>query len=184
MSIVFLDTETTSLLAVEAADLVNQPYIVEISCIKCNLENEDQDILSLLIKPPITIPDEVIKIHGITNEQVARQKPFAGHYRDLAKFFVGVSHMIGHNLQFDKRMLENELRRIHKVTNFPWPPYNICTVEEIMKIKGHRMSLGDLHEELFGVRFEEAHRAEADTQALVRVYKEMVKREMVKGIQQ
>jgi DNA polymerase III epsilon subunit-like protein len=41
------------------------------------------------------------------------------------------------------------------------------------------MSLGDLHEELFGVRFEEAHRAEADTQALVRVFKAMVEKDML-----
>jgi DNA polymerase III epsilon subunit-like protein len=41
------------------------------------------------------------------------------------------------------------------------------------------MRLGDLHEELLGHRFEEAHRAEADTLALVRVFKEMVKKQMV-----
>ena len=42
------------------------------------------------------------------------------------------------------------------------------------------MALGDLHEELFGVRFEEAHRAETDTMALLRVFKEMVYRGMIK----
>lgn len=174
MSIIFMDTETTSLLAVEAADLANQPHIVEICCIKTNIWFEKPEIFSQLIKPPIQISDEVIKIHGITNEFVKPYKPFAGYYKQLAAFFLGATHFIGHNLQFDKRVLENELRRINKVTNFPWPPNNICTVEEIQKIKGHRMSLGDLHEELFGVRFEEAHRAEADTQALVRVFKAMV----------
>jgi DNA polymerase III epsilon subunit-like protein len=179
MSVIFIDTETTNLLAVEAADLVNQPHVVEICCIKTNIWLEKPTVLSVLVKPPIRIPDEVIKIHHITNEDVQNKKPFAGHYHELAAFFLGATHLVGHNLQFDKRILENELKRINKLTQFPWPVNNICTVEEIRKIKGHRMSLGDLHEELFGVRFEEAHRAEADTQALVRVFKAMVEKDML-----
>ena len=178
MNIIFMDTETTSLLAVEAADLYQQPYIVEITCIKTNYELAILDVFTTLMLPAIQIPEEVTKIHGISNAEVVGQKPFAGHYRQLANFFVGVTHLVGHNLQFDKRMLEYELRRINKVTSFPWPPNNICTVEEIQKIKGYRMSLSNLHTELFGIGFEEAHRSEPDTRALVRVYKEMINKQM------
>jgi DNA polymerase-3 subunit epsilon len=181
MSIIFLDTETTSLLAVEAADLVNQPYIVEIYLLITDMNLEPLDEYHTLVKPPISIPQNVIDIHGITNERVAGQKPFAGVYKRLASMFISSMYMVGHNLQFDKRMLMYELERINKVTNFPWPVGNICTVEEIQKIKGHRMSLSDIHEELFGQRFEAAHSAKADTQALLRVYKEMIKRNMTKG---
>jgi len=179
MSIVFMDTETTSLLAVEAADITNQPYIVEIACVKSNIHFDPPEVYTQLIKPPIRIPDEVIKIHHITNQDVASMKPFAGYYKKLADFFLGVTHLVGHNLQFDKRVLENELKRINKLTNFPWPPINICTVEEIFKLRGHRMNLGNLHEELLGYRFEEAHRAEADTLALMRVFEAMVSKGMI-----
>ena len=178
--IMFMDTETTNLLAVEAADIENQPYIVEVACVKTTMAFDPPEVYTSLIKPPRAIPENVIRIHHITNEAVADKKPFAGYYRNLASFFVGVTHLIGHNLQFDKRVLENELKRINKLTNFPWPPFNICTVEEIFKIKGYRMRLGDLHEELLGYRFEEAHRAEADTLALMRVFKEMVNKDMIK----
>jgi DNA polymerase III subunit epsilon len=181
MSFILMDTETTNLLAVEAADLANQPYIVEIYCIKTNAYLEPISVFHTLIKPPISIPFEVIKIHGIDNERVAGQKPFAGHYRQLANYFLDVTHMIGHNVQYDKRMLIYELQRINKQYNFPWPIRDICTVEEIQKIKGYRMSLGDLHAELFGERFESAHSAEADTKALLRIYQEMISRQMVKG---
>jgi DNA polymerase III epsilon subunit-like protein len=184
MTIIFLDTETTNLLAVEAADLKNQPYIVEIYLLITDMNLEPLDEYHTLVKPPISIPQNVIDIHGITDERVAGQKPFAGIFRQLATMFRDSLYMIGHNLQFDKRMLEYELQRINKVTNFPWPIYNVCTVEEIQKIKGHRMSLSDLHEELFGQRFEAAHSAKADTQALLRVYKEMIKRQWTKGPQQ
>jgi DNA polymerase-3 subunit epsilon len=176
-----MDIETTSLLAIEAADLAQQPYMVEVSCVKTNYNLDIIAILTTLVKPPIRIPFEVVNIHGITDEEVANQKPFAGHYRQLANFFLDVSILVGHNLQFDKHVLEYELKRINKVTNFPWPPNNVCTVEEIMKVKGHRMSLSNLYFELFGATFEEAHRAEADTKALVRVYKEMVNRQWTEG---
>jgi DNA polymerase III epsilon subunit-like protein len=179
--IVFLDTETTNLLAIEATDINNQPHIVEIYCEKTTMQFETIESYHTLIKPPIRIPENVIKIHGIDNEAVTKQYPFAGYYQPLARFFVGVTHIVGHNLQYDKRMMIYELQRINKQFSFPWPIYNICTVEEIFKIKGHRMSLGDLHFELFGTRFESAHSAEADTKALIRVYKAMVERRMVKG---
>lgn len=176
--VIFMDTETTGLTSVEAAGLEHQPYIVEITCIKTNYELEIVSLFSTIVRPPIQIPEEVLKVHGITDDIAKSYKPFAGYYRQLAGYFVGTTHLIGHNLQFDKRVLETELKRLDKVTNFPWPPINVCTVEEIQKIKGHRMSLGDLHAELFGFRFEEAHRAEPDTRALIKVYKEMINRRM------
>jgi DNA polymerase III subunit epsilon len=181
MTFILLDTETTSLLANEAAELDHQPYIVEIDCIKTNEQLEPFAVFHTLIKPPISIPNDVIKIHGIDNDKVKDQKPFAGHYRQLASFFIGCTHLIGHNVQYDKRMLIYELQRINKQYSFPWPPRDICTVEEIQKIKGYRLSLGDLHAELFGEGFASAHSAEADTKALLRVYREMITRNMVKG---
>ena len=71
MSVIFMDTETTNLLAVEAADLANQPHIVEICCIKTNIYLDKPEVYSELIKPQIQIPDEVIKIQHIRNEDVA-----------------------------------------------------------------------------------------------------------------
>lgn len=172
--IIFLDTETTALLAVEAAGVEHQPHIVEIFLLKTTDALDELDSLHLIIKPPIAIPEETSKIHGITNDKVKDCKPFAGYYRQIARFFLGVDYMIGHNLQYDKRVLLYELERINKVTNFPWPIVNICTVEETYKRRGHRVNLSDLHEELLGVRFEAAHTAEADTRALLRIYRKMM----------
>src|SRR6516162_2007774 len=129
MNMIFMDTETTSLLAVEAVDLQHQPYIVEIFAIKTDEFFDQIATYHALVKPPIKIPDDVIKIHGIDNEMVKNEKPFAAHYKTLANFFLGVTYLIGHNLQYDKRMFINELQRINKQYNFPWPPKDICTVE-------------------------------------------------------
>jgi len=181
MSIVFLDTETTSLLAVEAADLSHQPHIVEIYAQKTDYNLDKISELHIVMKPPIKIPPEVSKIHGITDEDVKGKYPFGAYYRQIASYFLDVTHMIGHNIQYDKRMFIYELQRINKQYSFPWPIRDVCTVEEIQKIKGHRMSLQNLHEELFGGQFPNAHRAKDDVEALIRVYKEMVRRDMIKA---
>jgi len=176
-----MDTETTALLAVEAAEIQHQPHIVEIYCLKTNDKFEQISQFHTLMKVPIIIPEEVVKIHGIDNQAVEGYRPFAGYYRQLANYFVGVTHLIGHNLQYDKRMLIYELTRINKQYSFPWPPRDICTVEELQKVIGYRISLSNIHAELFGIGFESAHSAKADTEALLKVYKELVRRDMVKG---
>jgi DNA polymerase III epsilon subunit-like protein len=58
MSIIFLDTETTALLAVDAADIIKQPHIVEIYLEKTTLDLEPISSLHLVIKPPISIPPQ------------------------------------------------------------------------------------------------------------------------------
>lgn len=155
--------------------------MVEFYAMRLNSALELVDELHIIMKPPIRIPEETTKIHGISNLDVAKRKPFAAHWMEIARFFEGQRYLVGHNLQYDKNVLYHELNRINKVTNFPWPIRNICTVEETVKWKGHRMTLTDLHVELFGQAFDKAHSAGADTLALVRVYKELVNRQIVEA---
>jgi hypothetical protein len=70
-------------------------------------------------------------------------------------------------------MIDLEAKRLNRVIK--WPPL-VCTVEQSIHYKGHRMNLGDLHEHLLGVRFSGAHRAKEDVDALVRCCVEMRKR--------
>lgn len=180
MSFIFIDTETTSLLAVEAADMADQPQILEIYCMKTDEYLMPINEFHAYCRPTIPIPEQSSKIHGITDDKVADALPFALHYKSLAKFFLGAERLIGHNLQFDKNVLSWSLRRINKQFNFPWPIQDICTIETVVKYKGHRMSLSDCHLEFIGESFAETHTAKADTQALHRIFREMVSREMIK----
>jgi len=52
-------------------------------------------------------------------------------------------------------------------------------VEQTQHLKGHRLSLGDLHDLLLGERFSGAHRARADVMALARCVSEMIRRDML-----
>ncbi len=170
MKIALFDTETTGLLKPEITDLNKQPYITEFYACKIDEEFNLLDDIETYVKPPISIPEEVIRISKITDEMVKDAPIFPHIYSTLARFFTGVDIIVAHNLPFDIGMLHNELRRIDKVTQFPWPRYQICTVEKTMHLRGHRLNLAKLHQLALGKPFKDAHRAKQDVHALVRCF--------------
>ena len=178
--IIVFDTETTGLIENSAIPLVRQPSIIELCAIKLRFDPEAGDFVegadelweSLFHHGPLS--DETTKITGITTQDVACAPKFASRIDDLAEFFLGARAMVGHNLSYDRDMLELELRRLGRHTSFPWPPRHICTVEESETITGFRLGLNDLHERLLGHRFLEHHRAKPDTQATTRCFIKLV----------
>ena len=167
---VIFDTETTGLLLPDANDVDDQPEIVEIYLCKIDEEFNLLGEFDLLIKPRIPITEELTRIHGITNEMVSDAPNFAGAYEALSEWMTGTDELIAHNLPFDRSMLANELIRIDRLIQFPWPRINTCTVEMAMGIEQRRLSLAKLHEYATGAAHEGAHRAKADVHALVRCY--------------
>lgn len=178
---IMMDTETTGLLAPEAAPLEQQPHMVEFAAIKVHPKTlAEQGRLTFLLRPGARIPEDAIAIHHISNEMVRDALPFPGHYPVLCNFFGGQRAVVAHNLSFDIGVLYYELRRIGKVTQFPWPPTQICTVEATMGIKGRRLNLAELHEMLTGIPHKEgAHRGLADCEALLRVVRELRKMDLI-----
>jgi DNA polymerase-3 subunit alpha len=177
--IIVFDTETTGLLAPMAADVNHQPYLVEFFGMKLNWDFETLEVLNFRCRPPIMIPEEATKIHGITNEDVSHCKRFAEHFLELGNFFLGTKVAVGHNLMFDTMVLHWELARIGRVTSFPWPMRQICTAEISQQNKGFRQNLTDLHIELFGVGFTDAHSASADCATTSKCFIEMVNKGMI-----
>lgn len=174
--IIIFDTETTNLTAPEAAPIEQQPEIIEFAGIRLDEKLKEIDRFSFLCQPRRPIPPESISITGITNEMVKGLPPFCKYAPALADYFLGVRTAIAHNLTFDITVLRHELSRIARVTQFPWPPIQICTVEATLGMKGFRLNLGQLHVDLTGREHKEAHRAMADVEALVRVVKVLVKK--------
>ncbi|MCF2149794.1 3'-5' exonuclease [Desmonostoc muscorum LEGE 12446] len=89
----FLDTETTGL---------SNAYLVEI----CILSHHGSSLINTLIKPPIPIPEETTRIHGITNEMVANAPEFPGIYPRLKQILEGQSVCI-YNASFDIGIIDN-----------------------------------------------------------------------------
>lgn len=185
MSIIFFDTETTGLTKPAAAGLSAQPYITEICAIKLSDDLEvEEGIYRQMFKVPVDVEKvqlgdkkSTFEITGISNAMLADKNPFAAHWREIAEFFFRTHTMVAHNVAYDRDCLKFELMRLNKTLNFPWPMTHICTVEKTVQYKGYRLNLSALHEHLFGTKFEGAHRAEDDVRAMIRCYKEIVRRE-------
>ena len=141
---IVFDLETTGLPKAEGSDLEQQPQIIELGAIKL-----DDDL------------NEVDRI----------EKPFVEHFPEVCEFFLGEREMCAHNLAFDRKILRFELERLDKMTKFPWPPKHICTVEIGQSVWGKRRKLVDLYEEITGEVHKGAHRATADVEALIEVFK-------------
>jgi DNA polymerase III epsilon subunit-like protein len=163
---ILFDTETTGLLCPESSDISKQPYITEIYCMKIDDSMKKIDEYHSMVKPPIPISEEITKITGITDKDVARAPLFSGIYPDLAKFFLGETIMVAHNVAFDRGMLMYELMRIECEYKFPWPSVHICTAEASIPITGKRQGLADLHLLATGQPIKNHHRADSDVRAL------------------
>ena len=167
---IFIDTETTGLLKPDAASLNLQPFITEIYAVKLTDKLGFIDDVNTLVKPPVPIPDEVIKIIGITNEMVADAPKFIEVYDDLVNLFIGERVTVGHNVSFDLGILWAELARHRLEFHFPWSPTWTCTIEKSMSIQHRRLSLKDLHMLATGHHHDNAHRAKSDVLATISCY--------------
>jgi len=175
LTLVF-DTETTGLPVNGAVDLNLQPSVIEFSGTIFEGKKEVEHV-EFLINPGFLLPKgdpnnsrvpNIPKITGITDEMLKDQPKFITYLPTLKELFWGVRRAVGHNPWFDFQMLGFELKRVG-AEGFPWPLTVVDTVQMSMDIKGHRMTLTQLHEHLFGEGFP-AHRATPDVIACARCY--------------
>lgn len=89
---IILDTETTG--------LGGDAEIVEIAI----LDDQGNALLNTLVKPSKPIPDDVIAIHGITNEMVADAPTWPDIKKQVCNLLV-YNITYAYNAPFDQRML-------------------------------------------------------------------------------
>ena len=174
--IVVFDTETTGLLRAIPTKMERQPFLTEIYAIRLSPDFKMVSELDTLIKPPIPISEEITRITGIDDNTVKDAPVFFDVYDELYDLFEGCRWVWGHNVEFDIGMLNNELFRHNLERKFPWPKNHGCSIEASYSYKNKRLKLADLHEYLFGEKFDGAHRAKQDVFATVRCIHEMLKR--------
>ncbi len=118
MRVLVFDTETTGLPKAKLSpDTLHQwPTIVQFSYVIYDLSlNNIVETKDYIIKVPesILIPEESIKIHGITNEICSKKGILIDEV--LNEFFYylrDVDWIIGHNISFDINMIKVEILRI------------------------------------------------------------------------
>lgn len=183
--VVAFDTETTGLIKPDVMHIKDQPQIIELYMAKLVHRSdgviEKIDEIETYLKPEKEFNESVItKITGIDNSMVRNAPTFLSMFREIAEFHVGVHAWVAHNCAFDAAMMANEISRIGQIIHFPFPPEHICTVQKTLHIEQRRLTLSNLHKELFGEDFPNAHRAKNDVEAMIRCYKEIIKRGWIK----
>lgn len=186
MKAVLFDTETSGLVRNRTLKLDSQPEIIEFYACVCDLKKgriiKEYDTLIKPAKPLLDKPlpgdkKTITEITGIDNKMLEKSKPFSAHIKAIASILSAAPVVIAHNASFDREMVEIELERCG-IKDFKWPKL-ICTVEQTIHIKGFRLSMSNLHQELFGEPFTGAHRAKADVAALLRCCMELHKRDVL-----
>ena len=178
---IFFDTETTGLVLPAPARLEDQPRIIEFGAIKVDSELNKIAELGFLCDPGIELPPVITKITGIKPQQLRGKAPFKQRLAEVVVFFEGEKVLCTHNCTFDTNLLYFELLRAGMEKKFPWPTTHVCTVEHTMHIQKKRMKLENLHKHLFNEDPKQTHRALEDVELLIKVYKELVNREMMEA---
>ena len=184
---ILFDTETIGLpkdyKAPASAD-DNYPRLVQLSWLVVDSELNIISENDYIIEPDgFTIPVSSSKIHGITTE-IALEEGYP-LVEVLQKFIIDFkksSKSIGHNIDFDKKVVASELLRVGMDDVISGSPSE-CTMKstvDFCKISGpygyKYPKLNELYDLLFGSDFEDAHNSLADIRATLKCYKELKKR--------
>lgn len=183
MRLIVFDTETTGLLVKDGH------RVVEIGAVEIINGKLTGKTFHKYINPERHIPEEATKIHGITNEHVAKAPKFKDIVDEFIDFIQGAT-MIAHNASFDEAMLNMELGHANKGDLWAHVPKIIDSLKlakelnpefktksknaEGIEIKGG-FSLDRLCER-WGVSLEsrEFHGALLDSELLAEVYLRMI----------
>jgi len=169
--IIVFDTETTGLTLHPDAPLSKQPKIIEFGAVILE-QGEIMEEASLLINPLEPLTAEIIKITGLTDDDLRNEDPFSEHLPYFSELFSSCGHVMAHNLPFDKAMIMNEIARIPSSIPFPWPERETCTVGLYKELWGYNPKLLQLYEDVMGKPLEQTHRALDDVKALVEIIQE------------
>jgi DNA polymerase III epsilon subunit-like protein len=168
------DTETTGLILNPARKIETQPEILSFASLTVALDTgERSDVYYRIFKPQSLLSEEITKITGFTNRDVSECNPIYHYIDEMINILEKASLIMGQNINFDKQMFELECKRYNRTIK--WPKM-MDLVENTIHIKGYRLSLTNLHKELFGHEFDSAHRADVDVLITAKCAIELFKR--------
>jgi DNA polymerase-3 subunit epsilon len=156
--IIFFDLETTGI-------NIASDRIVEISYLKVDL-NGNESSKTLRINPGIPIPEKVIAIHGISNEDVKDAPTFNEVAKSLAKDFEGCDLGGYNSVKFDIPLLAEEFLRAG--VDIDLKRRKFVDVQVIF-MKMEPRTLAAAYKFFLSKELSNAHSAEADTRATYEV---------------
>lgn len=182
----FFDTETTGIprdYNAPTSDSRNWPRLVQLSWITTD---EDCNILSkndhIIYPKGFIIPADAARVHGITTSMAKKKgEPLEEVLDKFEKDYDAAYYIVGHNVDFDKKIIRAELARLVKKDFILLSTkVTLCTMEastDYCKIPGYHgykwPKLQELYKKLFGCEFEDAHNSMSDVTATLKCFKEM-----------
>ena len=182
------DTETTGLpknYNAPPTDTDNWPRMVQIAWQLHDKEGKLIENKNFIVQPDgYDIPFNAVQIHGITTEKAMQEGlPLAEVVEEFRKVVAKAKVLGGHNLSFDQGIVGAEFVRLgldYQEIELPIADTMELSTEfcAIPGGRGGRFKspkLEELHEVLFGYKFEEAHNASADVNATARSFMELLR---------
>ena len=161
----FFDLETTGV-------NVAKDRIVEISILKV-YPNGNKESKTWLVNPEMPIPPQTTAVHGITDEKVANEPTFKQLSKDIYSMIKG-SDLAGFNSdRFDIPLLAEEMLRAEIDVDFK--KHLTVDVQTIFH-KMEKRNLSAAYKFYCGKDLDNAHSAEADTNATYEVLKSQIEK--------
>lgn len=173
--LVVLDTETTGIETREGH------RIVEIGCVELINRQFTGRHYHAYINPQFMMEQEVIDVHGLTNEFLA-DKPLFYQVADEFIDFIRGAELVIHNARFDVGFMDHEFSMLNR--GLP-KTEDICSITDTLKVSkdefGSPKTLDFLarHYRVDGLVDRTYHGALIDAQLLAYVYIEMTRRQEV-----
>ncbi len=166
-------TKPLAIFDLEATGLnISKERIVEIAILKIN-PNGSEERFKSLVNPEIVIPEDVIKIHGITNEDVSKAPSFKELSVKIIEF-IGDADLAGYNSnKFDIPLLAEELIRVG--SNFDLSTRHFVDVQNIFH-KMEQRTLSAAYQFYCQKELIDAHDAMNDTNATWDVLKSQLEK--------
>ena len=116
---IFFDTETTGVprdYKAPTTDTNNWPRMVQLGWILMDGEGNKLSQKDYIIRPDgYIIPDDAVRIHGITTQRAMEEgRDLAAVVDEFMTDFDQATFIVGHNIDFDKKILGAELIRLHR----------------------------------------------------------------------
>jgi len=122
--LIILDTETTGINPREGH------RIVEIGCVEMVNRQLTGRSYHVYINPLLEMDQEVINIHGLTNDFL-RDKPLFSNVADDFINFIRGAKLVIHNAKFDVGFMDHEFSMLSKKVPMT---YDMCTVLDTLKV--------------------------------------------------
>lgn len=173
LGLLFIDTETTW--------LSTSDQILQFAAIYGIFDGEkfyEESRINQYINISTKINFFAQRVHGISKSMVAEYGYIDSYIDTFLEYIDKSDHIIGHNISFDMRMLQQDCERIEKIYDFT-AIKTFCTMKDISHVADlpkKRPRLWLLYTHLFGKEFDNAHDAMADIEATKDCFMELAKR--------